>query len=136
MFPIFLSTNCFYVLTLFFRLIVLETYLNLHDNLVRVVKRCAREHNLAPPLLCIDSELKIVADVVIILREVRRVGRALEAETTVSASRAPFLLWQLYETLRSWATFVKPTADSCASSTASDKAVQSARETLLRTEVL
>ena len=89
-------------------LAVLEAYLALSENLARVfddpdVQGLRRRGHLELPTLLDESEIAFANDVVTILNEVRRVGRALEAEKAVTASRAPRLLWELVETLQLWA---------------------------------
>jgi len=88
-------------------LIVMEQYLALHDNVVRVFddwidSGAAGQAPVSPPVVLNAGQLTVLAEVIVVLREFRRVGRALEAESTVTASRAPRLLWELYETLKMW----------------------------------
>ncbi len=75
------------------KLSVLEKYITLKPYLKRVLPRTA-------PNLLDDCTENCAAEWVDILREVRRVARALEADRRVTASRVPRLLRELVDTLR------------------------------------
>eukprot|EP00171_Calliarthron_tuberculosum_P003336 IDg3336t1 len=75
------------------KLNVLEKYIILRPYLSQALP------SGAPQLLDISSE-DAVAECISILREVRRVSRALEADRRVSGSRVPRLLRELYDTLQ------------------------------------
>jgi hypothetical protein len=71
------------------QLIVLESYVVLHNNLQRVCDGLAAGE--AAPLLLDDRiHMEVAAEATTVMREVRRVGRALEAEKSVTASRLVF----------------------------------------------
>jgi hypothetical protein len=108
------------------KLMVLEAYFSLHDNLTRVFAKAGEP---TPPLLN-AKHLQIVAEVIIVLREVRRVGRALEAEKFVTASRAPRLLWELHQTLLHWSDVVLEPSQPRLSIAGDDAALLAARRTL------
>jgi hypothetical protein len=114
------------------QLTVLESYVSLHSNLRRVL---ARLHTLeddaaASMELLTSPHMSLAEEVVIVLNEMRRVSRALEADKFVTASRAARLLWELHETMTFWSTNTVPTRPRN-STAGDDKALLKARQRAL-----
>jgi hypothetical protein len=113
------------------QLMVIESYMKLHHNLVRVSAALQQAGDQAPTLLSAIN-LAVAAEAIAVMNEVRRVGRALEAEQFVTASRASRLLWELYETLTYWSDPRQIPTQPRASKAGDDAALLAARRQLLQ----
>ena len=86
----------------------------------------------APALLSKYFE-GLVADFIVVLREVRRVGRALEADRRITGPRVPRLIFELYGTLRRWGHGLQ-CEELRQSAAGDDAALRVAREALISYE--
>lgn len=79
------------------RLAAMKTHMGRLDDIVTVVGELEIPHSQVP--IFSEEQQNTMAEFIVILDEVRRVSRQLEADRTVTMSRAPRLLKELYETL-------------------------------------
>lgn len=80
------------------KLTVMDKYNQLHDDLSVVL-----QNTDAHALLLDGAQLTVMGDFMVVLTEVRRVSRALEADRRVSGARAPRLLRELMDTMELFA---------------------------------
>ena len=79
------------------RLVAMLNYIAEYENICEVAEEQGISQEDVPPLS--ETERDTLAEVIYVLAEVRRVARQLEADRSVTMSRAPRLFRELYETL-------------------------------------